>query len=157
MKRETKIIKDFIKELGFGNYFKVRNFYRMESDMEQKVVYYDAFWFSKHNSEIVRYNKNIRKYYRQLKIRIPIHIGTFAILHEIGHLIDSYSYKDFDKTYNRYSKQVAKVYTIKDDYLREIAYKNITMEKRADINAIKILYAYPKLVRKLDRQLRKSA
>jgi hypothetical protein len=64
------LIKDFIKELGFGKFFKVRNFYRMESDMEQKVVYYDSFWFSKHNGEIVKYNKNIRKYYRQLKIRI---------------------------------------------------------------------------------------
>ena len=157
MKTQTKIIKDFIKELGFGKFFKVRNFYRMESDMENKIVYYDTFWFNKYNGEIVRYNKNIRKYYKQLKIKIPIHIGTFAILHEIGHLIDSYSYQNFDKKYDAYQRQVKKVYEIENLYLREVAYKNITMEKRADINAIKILYAFPKLVRKLDRQLRESA
>jgi hypothetical protein len=156
IRKETKIIKKFIQDLGFGKFFKVRNFSRMESDMGNKIVFYDKFWFSNYNWEIQKYNKEIRKYYKELGIKIGVHIGTFAILHEIGHLIDSYSYKDFDAKYIHYQKQVAKVYKIKDTYLREVAYKNITMEKRADINALKILYAFPKLVKQLDKDLKSA-
>jgi Zn-dependent peptidase ImmA (M78 family) len=147
-KQIRKLVKDFIKQIDSEIKIKKgKEFYAQLETNEIFIVY----------NEMIKPNKD-DKYHIQvlseLGYNIDIGTNTFYLLHELGHL----------KTYKQYGKNKQKIlsdyinqsHSIREkDFLKSLRlYKNIKMEKDADLFAYKYYKNNYNFVKDFDRKLK---
>jgi hypothetical protein len=152
MNKETKIIKEYLKEIGAVN-IKVRcGKYETQVDMASNTIYFNPKDF-----EDKDFNKIIKDYYKSIGHKIKIHMGTYAILHELGHILSKMEIKNLDKRLDAYVKGQNNLPKRANDKVRFYKYRNLYIEKLADKYAYIIYKNFEKQSIKFDKELRKVA
>jgi hypothetical protein len=152
MNKETKIIKEYLKEIGAVN-IKVRcGKFDTQADMGNNIIYFNPKDFEDKNS-----NKIIKDYYKSIGHKIKIHMGTYAILHELGHILSKMEIKNLDKRLDAYVKGQNNLPKRANDKVRFYKYRNLYIEKLADKYAYIIYKNFEKQSIKFDKELRKVA
>lgn len=151
MKKETKVIKSFLKKIGAPS-IRVRSVgFNTQADLNQNIIY-----FNKKDFQDYKVNRIIKSYYNSIGQKdIKVHMGTYSIFHELGHLLSKMEIKNFDKTYNTYVKGSNKVAEIKNYKLRFYKYRKLKLEKLADKYAYIVYKNFEKEIIKFDKKLQK--
>jgi hypothetical protein len=149
MRKETKLIKDFLKEINFQN-IKVRSVKNeTQCDMENQIIYFNMKDFQDDE-----FNKIVKTYYNKIGHKnIKIHMATYAIFHELGHIASMVEIKNFDKTFNAYingQNRLPKRVNAKTKFYK---YRNLRLEKLADKYAYIIYKEFEKQAIKFDKKL----
>jgi outer membrane protein assembly factor BamD (BamD/ComL family) len=82
-------------------------------------------------------------------------MGTYAILHELGHIFSKMEIKNFYKTINAYVNGTNRVSKIKNEKVRFYKYRNLRLEKLADKYAYLIYKNFENQIIKFDKKLQK--
>ena len=150
MLKETKLIKDFLKKIG-GEFVKVRSVkFDTQCDMDENIIYFNYQDFQDND-----FNKMCKDYYKSIGHKIKIHMGTYAIFHELGHILSKMEIRNLDKSMNAYVKgqnELPKKLNTKEKFYR---YRNLYIEKLADKYAYVVYQKFEKEAIKFDKQLRK--
>jgi hypothetical protein len=149
----VKLVKSMLKDLGY-NFVKVKASKVMAADMEKQVILLDTEWFDK-NNEVARTSyKAVKKLYKSYGWRVDVSMGTFAILHELGHCLTAPHYEDLDKEHETYNYQQIKL-AIKrlDPYTEMKEYRKFRLERDADLTAYAIYKTNRKLIKQYDKKL----
>lgn len=151
MKKETKVIKSFLKKIGAPT-IRVRSVdFDTQVDMNENIIF-----FNKKDFQDYKINKIIKGYYNSIGHKdIKVHMGTYAIFHELGHILSKMEINDLDKTLNAYVNGSNKVGKIKNDKLRFYKYRNLRLEKLADKYAYIIYKNFENKIIKFDKKLQK--
>jgi hypothetical protein len=151
MKEYTKLVKSLLKELGYSD-VKVRVANAMCADMENQTIYLNNEWFV---SGIENDSKKaVKQVYKDYGWKIGVSMGTFGILHELGHCVSYDSYDDYESVYMNYIHKQNKIASQKlNAYQTMKLYRNIKLEKDADLNAYAIYKANTKLIKEYDKKL----
>jgi Zn-dependent peptidase ImmA (M78 family) len=155
--KETKMIKDYLKEIGFGNVRVVKG-KETECDMLNNVIRFDKNWYDKKNKNLQAHDKIFKEYYtKKLNHKIKISMATYGLFHELGHLVSlkDYEGKSFNKAYARY---IVGVKNIKTKSLKKsiYQYRNLKMERLADKYAYAIYLLNENTAIKFDKEMRKQ-
>jgi hypothetical protein len=155
--KETKMIKDYLKEIGFGNVRVVKG-KETECDMLNNVIRFDKNWYDKKNKTLQIHDKIFKEYYaKKLNHKIKISMATYGIFHELGHLVSlkDYEGKSFNKAYARY---IVGVKNIKTKSLKKslYQYRNLKMERLADKYAYAIYLLNENSAIEFDKKMRKQ-
>ena len=155
--KETKMIKDYLKEIGFGK-VRVLKSKNTQADMLNNTIQFSTQWYNRKNKELFECDKILKSYYKnKLKQDIKISMATYSIFHELGHLI---SMKDFEgKNFNRvYAQYVVGVKKIKSNSQKITMYKyrKLKLEKLADKYAYAIYLLNENTAIKFDKEMRKQ-
>jgi len=155
--KETKMIKDYLKEIGFGNVRVVKG-KETECDMLNGVIRFDKKWYDKQNKTLQAHDKIFKEYYaKKLNHKIKISMATYGIFHELGHLVSlkDYEGKSFNKAYARY---IVGVKNIKTKSLKKslYQYRNLKMERLADKYAYAIYLLNENSAIKFDKEMVKQ-
>jgi hypothetical protein len=127
MKQETKMIKEFLKEIGVQN-IKVRSVKNeTQCDMENKIIYFNMGDFQDDE-----FNKIVKTYYNKIGHKIKISMATYAIFHELGHILSLVEIKNFDKTFNAYISAQNRLPKLASSKVRFYKYRKLKLEKLAD-------------------------
>ena len=152
MNKETKIIKEYLKEIGAVN-VKVRSGkYETQVDMANNTIYFNPKDF-----QDKEFTKIVKDYYKSLGHKIKIHMGTYAILHELGHILSKMEIKNLDKRLDAYVKGQNNLPKLASPKVRFYKYRNLYIEKLADKYAYIIYKNFEKQSIKFDKELRKVA
>lgn len=160
MKPETKIIKDFLKELSIEKYIKVRASKNTETDLQKTIYFNKATYTSDFQKSIGKITYKILAE-KQMDFS-KINYGTFSILHEIGHLIMIKTYDDADYEHSEYSYEVETImaeaqiewnknpdfWVVQENLMRK--YRNLKLERDADKKAYELFLSFPQEVKALD-------
>ena len=150
MLKETKLIKDFLKKIG-AEFVKVRSVnYDTQCDMDENIIF-----FNYRDFQDDEFNKICKDYYKSINHKIKIHMGTYAIFHELGHILSKMEIRNIDKSMNAYVKgqnELPKKLNAKEKFYR---YRNLYIEKLADKYAYVVYQKFEKEAIKFDKQLRK--
>jgi len=151
MKQETKVIKTFLKKIGASK-IKVRSInYDTQADMNNNIIF-----FNKKDFQDNKMNRIIKGYYNSIGHKdIKVHMGTYAILHELGHIFSKMEIKNFYKTINAYVNGTNRVSKIKNEKVRFYKYRNLRLEKLADKYAYLIYKNFENQIIKFDKKLQK--
>lgn len=151
MKKETKVIKNFLKKIGAPS-IRVRSVdFDTQADMEGNIIY-----FNKKDFQDDKVNRIIKSYYNSIGQKdIKVHMGTYTIFHELGHLLSKMEIKNFEKTYNTYVNESNKIAKIKNYKLGFYIYRNLRLEKLADKYAYIVYKNFEKQIIKFDKKLQK--
>jgi hypothetical protein len=149
----VKLVRQMLKELGY-NFVKVHPSNIMSADMENQKIFLNKEWFDK-DSEVAKTSyKAVKKLYKSYGWRVDVSMGTFAILHELGHCLTAPSYQDLDKEMNTYNHKQYKLNAKKLDPYNEMKeYRKIKLERDADLTAYAIYKANRKLIKQYDKKL----
>lgn len=152
MTKQTKMIKDYLKSIGYGD-IKVRNSFETYANMPIQTLYFG--WSNLQKD--TKTNKAIKRYYKKvLKHDIKISMETYGIFHELGHLVSwnkDYNMFNFNKSYGNYAYHSHKLSYIKDDYKRLSKYRQLKMERLADKYAYAIYLLNEKSAIEFDKQM----
>jgi len=149
----VKLVKSMLRELGYG-FVKVKASKVMAADMENQVILLDTEWFNKNNYEAQTSYRAVKKLYKNYGWRVDVGMGTFAILHELGHCLTAPNYEDLDKEHETYNYQQIKLAIKKLDPYNEMKeYRKIKLERHADITAYAIYKKNRKLIKQYDKKL----
>ncbi len=166
MKPEIKIIKDFLEALDIKKLIKVR---AKKGDtyaiLEDKIIFFDRELYTKKYAVVGQRTMRILKE-KGLNFA-TIHYGTFAVLHEIGHIIMIGSYKDADAEIEKYTNRLDRLQEQFDkDYIDfgadkaqekiQITYRKIKLEADADKKAYELYTSFPKECKALDELMKKE-
>ncbi len=118
--------------------------YHFLEEVSFDIGYYDP-------KQRVESRNELQKWYDENNYHFDIHLATFGLLHEIGHLVAAYDMADEDLdlmlTNNNFSKM----------FIRDLdTYKKLEMEQDADREALAIYNKHTSLVKELDRAIRKE-
>lgn len=152
MKKETKLVRDFLRSLGYKVFVRSSNI--MQCDMLSDTIFLDIEWFNYYNERIEQDKKTLENVYKTKGWKIDISQGTFAILHELGHILTSYDYKNLSLRFKNYQKKVEAI--TKENMTREqglIAYRNLTLENDADKMAYEVYKQHKEKIDEFDKQL----
>jgi len=157
LSKQTKIIKNFLDKIGFGN-LKVLKGKNTECDMINHIIYFNTNGYNKKNKSEIAYDKVFKNYYaKELKHNIKISMASYGILHELGHLISlkDYEGKNFNKAYSQYLIGQRK---IKTKSLKKIVYqyRKLKLERLADKYAYSIYLLNENLAIQFDKEMRKQ-
>lgn len=149
----VKLVRKMLKELGY-NFIKVHPSNMMSADMENQKIFLDREWFDKNNENAKTSYKAVKKLYKSYGWKVDVSMGTFAILHELGHCLTAPSYDDLDKEMKAYNhKQVKLMIKKLDAYTEMKEYRSIRIERDADLTAYAIYKANRKLIKQYDKKL----
>ena len=153
MKQETKIIKNFLKKIGAPQ-IKVRSVkFDTQADMMNNIIYFNKGDFQDDN-----FNKIVKSYYKKVGYKdIKIHMGTYAILHELGHILSKMEIKNFDRTFNAYINGQNRLPKLASYKVRFYKYRNLRLEKLADKYAYIVYKKFENEIIKFDKKLQKVA
>jgi hypothetical protein len=152
MKKETKIIKEYLKKIG-ANKIKVRcGKYETQADMEQNIIYFNPKDF-----EDKKFNKIIKGYYKSIGHKIKVEMATYGILHELGHILSKMEIKNLYKELNAYVKGQNNLPKKANDKVRFYKYRNLYIEKLADKYAYIVYKKFEKQSINLNKKLQKVA
>jgi hypothetical protein len=132
--KETKMIKDYLKEIGFGN-VRVLKGKDTQADMLNNKIQFSTQWYNSKNKELVDCDKILQKYYRiKLKHDIKISMATYSIFHELGHLISMKDFegKNFNRVYGQYVVGVNKINKNSSQKNVMYKYRKLQLERLAD-------------------------
>lgn len=153
MEKHTKLLKDFLKDIGITK-VRVRNGKNTECDMGNNIIYFDKNWFNA-KDELKEIEKSLIDIYKQKNFDIKISLATFGFFHELGHLASKVELKNVDRSLISYAKQVEKI-TKKNDsndnLMRE--YRKLKLEKLADKYGYSIYKTFESKAIKLDKALK---
>lgn len=155
--KETKMIKDYLKQIGFGN-VRVRKGNETECDMLNGTIYFDKKWYDKKNKNLQAHDKVFKSYYaNKLKHDIKISMATYGLFHELGHLVSlkDYEGKSFNKAYAQYivGQRKIKTKSLKKGLYQ---YRNLKMERLADKYAYAIYLLNENSAIEFDKKMRKQ-
>jgi hypothetical protein len=155
--KETKMIKDYLKEIGFGN-VRVLKSSETECDMLNATIRFNKNWYDKKNKNLQAHDKIFKEYYaKKLNHKIKISMATYGIFHELGHLVSlkDYEGKSFNKAYARY---IVGMRNIKTKSLKKslYQYRNLKMERLADKYAYAIYLLNENSAIAFDKKMRKQ-
>jgi len=149
----VKLVKSMLKDLGY-NFVKVKASKIMAADMENQVIFLDTEWFDKKNNEARTSHKAVKKLYKSYGWKVDVGMGTFAVLHELGHCLTAPNYEDLDKEHETYTyKQIKLAIKKLDPYNEMKEYRKLRLEKDADITAYEIYKQNRKLIKEYDKKL----
>lgn len=166
MKPEIKIIKDFLEALDIKKLIKVR---AKKGDtyaiLEDKIIFFDRELYTKKYAVVGQRTMRILKE-KGLNFA-TIHYGTFAVLHEIGHIIMISKYSDPDAEIEKYASQLDRLQEQFDKNCidfdeataqekSQVAYRNLKMEHDADKKAYELYTSFPEEVKALDELMKKE-
>jgi hypothetical protein len=155
--KETKMIKDYLKKIGYGN-VRVLKGKETECDMLNGIIHFDKKWYDKKNKTLKAHDKIFKEYYaKKLKHDIKISMATYGIFHELGHLVSlkDYEGKNFNKAYASYIVGMRKIKT-KSLKKSLYQYRNLKMERLADKYAYAIYLLNENSAIKFDKEMRKQ-
>lgn len=148
-----KLVKSMLKDLGY-NFVKVKASKVMAADMEKQVILLDTEWFDKNNEQAKTSYKAVKKLYKTYGWKVDVGMGTFAILHELGHCLTAPTYENLDKEMNAYNHKQDKLTARKLDPYNEMKeYRKIRLERDADLTAYAIYRKNRKLIKAYDKKL----
>jgi hypothetical protein len=155
MNKGTKIIKNFLKEINMKD-VKVRDYGITQANMPLNTIYYN-YEIQKKDTKV---NAILKSYYKNiLKHKIKVPMETYAIIHELGHLISfgkDYHAFNFIKAINNYSYNSNKLRDIQSDKKRLYKYRNLKMERLADKYAYAIYLLHENEIIQLDKKLKEA-
>jgi hypothetical protein len=155
--KETKMIKQYLKEIGFEN-VRVLKGKNTQADMLNNKIQFSTQWYNSKNKELKQVDKILKVYYKnKLKHDIKISMPTYTIFHELGHLISlkDYEGKNFNQAYAQYQIGVNKIKS-KSEKIIMYKYRNLKMEKLADKYAYAIYLLNEKSAIEFDKKMRKQ-
>jgi hypothetical protein len=82
---------------------------------------------------------------------------SYAVLHELGHILSKMEIKDFDKTYIAYVKGQKRLPKLASEKVRFYKYRNLKLEKLADKYAYIVYKKFEKQSIKFGKKLEKVA
>lgn len=149
----VKLVRQMLKDLGYS-FVKVHPSNVMCADMENQKIFLDTEWFDK-DSEVAKTSfKAVKKLYKGYGWKVDVSMGTFAILHELGHCLTAPSYEDLDKEHEAYNYKQVKIILQKLDPYKEMKeYRKIRLERDADLTAYAIYKKNRKLIKEYDKKL----
>lgn len=152
MKKETKLIKNFLKNIGLSH-ISVRNYPITQACMPIQRIFYS------YNNVLPKENKIFKDYYKKvLKQNIKISMNTYGILHEIGHCLSfgkDYNIFNFGKAHANYVRHAKKINRAMN--LENITkYRSLKMERLADKYAYALYLLHEKQAIELDKQLQEK-
>ena len=156
--KQTKMIKDYLKEIGFGNVRVVKS-QNTQAQMLQNTIEFSVAWYDKKNKEFALVDKIAKSYYQnKLKHDIKISMATYGVFHELGHLISLKDYsndKSFNIAYGQYIAGVKKIKTLspKKEFYQ---YRNLKLERIADKYAYAIYLLNEKSAIEFDKKMLKT-
>jgi len=153
MKKETKIIKEYLKQIG-ASFVRVRSVkFDTQCDMENNIIF-----FNKNDFQDKKYNKIFKSYYNSIGQKdIKMNMTSYAILHELGHILSKMEIKDFDKTFNAYVKGQNRLPKLASEKVRFYKYRNLKLEKLADKYAYIVYKKFEKQSIRFGKKLEKVA
>jgi|688.fasta_scaffold08417_20 hypothetical protein len=152
MKKETRIIKQYLKKIGASK-IKVRcGKYETQADMEQNIIYFNPKDF-----EDKKFNKIIKGYYKSIGHKIKVEMATYGILHELGHILSKMEIKNLYKELNTYLKGKNNLPKLASDKVRFYKYRKLHIEKLADKYAYIVYKKFEKQSINLNKKLQKVA
>lgn len=131
--KQTKIIKDYLKQIGFGNVRVIKS-QNTQAQMLNNTIEFSIAWYDKSNKQLSMVDKIAKGYYQnKLNHDIKISMATYGIFHELGHLISlkDYNEKNFNRAYGQYQAGVRKIKT-KSPRKEFYQYRQLKMERLAD-------------------------
>lgn len=157
LSKETKMIKEYLKEIGFGD-VRVLKHTETEADMLNDTIRFSIEWYNSKNKTLRETDKVIKDYYKnKLQHKIKISMATYGIFHELGHLISMKDYegKNFNQAYARYRIGVSNIKTksIKKSIYQ---YRQLKMERLADKYAYAIYLLHEQSAIAFDKKMRKA-
>lgn len=153
--KEAKLVKSYLASIGFN--VRVLKGFDTLADMNNGVIHFSKHWYNKKFKELQETSKVLKVYYKnKLKQDIKISMATYAVFHELGHLISlkDYENKNFQKAYAQYRIGIRK---IKSQSIKKqmYEYRNLKLERLADKYAYAIYtlneesaIAFDKIMRK---------
>lgn len=155
--KQTKMIKRFLNEIGFGNVRVVKS-KNTQAQMLNNTIEFSSQWYNSKNKELVECDKILKKYYKnKLKHDIKISMATYSIFHELGHLISMKDFegKNFNRVYAQYRIGVNKIKS-KSEKITMYKYRNLQLEKLADKYAYAIYLLNENTAIAFDKKMRKQ-
>jgi hypothetical protein len=153
MKQYTKVVKSMLRELGY-NKVKVRQDSVMAADIENATIYLDKSWLEKNNPELKSTARIIKKLYKSYGWKIGVSMTTFAVLHELGHVLSKDNYENLDKELESYNhKQFILITKRLNSYLEMKEYRNLRLERDADRIAYKIYKKNKNIIKQYDKAI----
>jgi hypothetical protein len=154
MKQYTKVVKSMLRDLGY-NKVKVRQDNMMAADIKNSVIYIDKAWLENNNPELKTAKKIIKKLYKNYGWKIGVSMTTFAILHELGHILSKDNYENIDKELESYThKQFVLISKKLNAYLEMKEYRNLRLERDADRIAYKIYKENKSIIKEYDQTIK---
>lgn len=151
MKKHTKLLKDFLKDIGLNN-IKVRNGKNTECDIENEIIYFDKNWYNP-KGELKKIENELKEIYKQKKFDIKISLATFGFFHELGHIASKVELKNVSNALTSYALEVDKLTKGNSENLMR-DYRKLKLEKLADKYGYRIYKAFEKKAIKLDKALK---
>lgn len=149
----VKLVRQMLKDLGYG-FIKVHPSNVMCADMENQKIFLDTEWFIKDNYEAQTSHRAVKKLYKSYGWKVDVSMGTFAVLHELGHCLTAPSYEDLDKEHETYNyKQIQIILKKLNPYQEMKEYRKIRLERDADLTAYAIYKKNRKLIKEYDKKL----
>lgn len=145
-------IKSFLKSLGYD--VKVRKSKNMCADLLDDIIFFDKRWFTDESEHINTSRATLEKIYKRKKWQIDVSQGTFGIIHELGHILMSYTYKNLSVRIKHYKEKVE--YLINADLPQEkrlVQYRNLTIENDADKMAYKVYKLHKEAFDQFDKEM----
>lgn len=154
-KEALDIVNKFLKELGYDE-IKIKTSKHMESDMENEIIYINLKEFYKPN----KFDKEVHSFYsnylKKRKVNEDISMATWAIIHELGHIIASYTYKDLDKRLEEYEILCEALRKKEFNSINDLmqAYSNLSLEQDANKVSLEVYKKHKELILNLDKDLK---
>ena len=155
--KQTKMIKRFLNEIGFGNVRVVKS-KNTQAQMLNNTIEFSTQWYNSKNKETKNIDKILKGYYKnKLNHDIKISMATYTIFHELGHLISlkDYQGKNFNQAYAQYRIGMNKIKS-KSEKITMYKYRNLKMEKLADKYAYAIYLLNENTAIAFDKKMRKQ-
>ena len=149
LKSINNLVHSFLEQLGYDTITCNANYEEMSADQYAEAVYFDLSFYDP-TLRVVR-RKKLQQWYNEHNYQFDIHLATFALLHEIGHLVATYDMarEDLDLMLINYFLSMEGVEDLD-------VYKQLEMEQDADREALAIYNQHTALVKELDRAIRKE-
>lgn len=150
-----QLIKKFVKDLQIGCNIQVKLGDLMECEIADEIVYVDLTEFTNPDEFKKQAQEYWKQYNEQRGYKTQIHMGTWAILHEIGHIVASYDYDDLDETLENdaFARKVLEMKTYENVKDMLDIYKTLKLEIDADEMAWALYQANTEIVIDLDKKL----
>lgn len=155
--KQTKMIKRFLNEIGFGNVRVVKS-QNTQAQMLNNTIEFSTQWYNSKNKETKKIDKILKGYYKnKLNHDIKISMATYTIFHELGHLISlkDYQGKNFNQAYAQYIIGMNKIKN-KSEKITMYKYRNLKIEKLADKYAYAIYLLNENTALAFDKKMRKQ-
>jgi hypothetical protein len=153
MKQETKVIKEYLKKIG-ASFVRVRSVkHNTNCDMGNNIIYFNRKDFQNEN-----FNNIVRDYYNSIgQNDIKVSMETYAVLHELGHILSKMEIENLDESVNNYLQQQTELKDTDNQKQNFFDYRNLPLEKLADKYAYIVYKNFEKQSIKFDKKLQQVA